>query len=70
LGSPAKVQTPTHWNLIGHSTTTHRRPCYRPAVFFLHLPFIAPLLPQVQKIETYVKNVNFSIFKIFLSAWT
>jgi hypothetical protein len=44
-GRPVEMQTPTHWNLIGHSMTApHLR--YRPAVFFRHLCHIALPFPQ------------------------
>jgi hypothetical protein len=43
--SPAEIQTRTQRNLIGRTMSAPAL-CYRPAVFFHHLRFDAPLLPK------------------------
>jgi hypothetical protein len=43
-GSQREIQTPTHWNVISHSTKAHRL-CYRPAMF-CHLRLIVLLFQQ------------------------
>jgi hypothetical protein len=50
------MQTPACWNLIGRSL------CYRPAVFSLHILFIALSFPQ-EILGATVKNIiNISVF--------
>jgi aspartate-semialdehyde dehydrogenase len=66
--SENKIQTPTHWILIGPSMTVQARLCYRPAVFFSHLRFIPLSFPQKKKKKSArVSKIRFDFFLLYFS---
>jgi hypothetical protein len=65
--TPFEFQTPTPWNLTGHSMIVPlpKCQCYRPAIFFHHLRLISLPFPQRKNSSSFQK-CYYLYFLIFL----